>query len=162
MVDPATGRFEASWQAEGETDVLEEVETDGAEAAIEWGRARAEFVYIRLGNRGDTYFYAGAIPPQDEDDEPIPAWPPLGPPPGGWWAPPVRPTLEEAEAVAAAVAAGRQSPKEAARWAFDRIEATIEPAHEPEDPVLSVLFSLTSGWIQINDEIRPATPDAGR
>ena len=81
MIDPATGRFWASWQDEAEG-TIEDIEVDGAEAAIEWGRERSETVYIRLGHRGDTYFSAGVVDAED-DDGPMPVWPPPGPPPGG-------------------------------------------------------------------------------
>src|SRR5262245_17817886 len=84
MIEPATGRFWASWQDEDERAALEDVELAGADAAIAWGRERSDTVLIRLGNRGDTYFSAGSR--QAEDDEgPLPSWPPLAPPPGGWW-----------------------------------------------------------------------------
>ena len=36
MINPATARFWASWQDEAEPQALEDVELDGAEAAIEW------------------------------------------------------------------------------------------------------------------------------
>jgi hypothetical protein len=63
MIDPSTGRFGASWQYEDEPAELEGVELVGAEAAIRWGRERANTVLIRLGNRGDTYFSAGSVGP---------------------------------------------------------------------------------------------------
>ena len=42
MVHPASTRFWASWQDEGETQPLDDIEIDGAEAAIAWGRERSE------------------------------------------------------------------------------------------------------------------------
>jgi hypothetical protein len=57
MVDPETSLFYASWQ---DNRVLEdEDDIRGAEAAIEWGRERSDYVIIRLGHRGDTFFSAG-------------------------------------------------------------------------------------------------------
>jgi hypothetical protein len=82
MIDPATARFRASWQDEDESAELEDIEVVGAEAAIRWGGERSNTVLIRLGNRGDTYFSAGSLLAED-DDGPLPAWPPSGPPPGG-------------------------------------------------------------------------------
>jgi hypothetical protein len=86
MVDPETSTFWASWQ--NDERALEDVDIVGAENAIAWGRERADVVMIRLGHRGDTYFSAGAVyDPDDSDEPPHPAWPPLGPPPGGWYTP---------------------------------------------------------------------------
>jgi hypothetical protein len=129
MLDPATARFQASWQAEEEPMYLclEDVELDGAEAAIEWGRARSDKVWIRLGHRGDTYFSAGTTQqPDDVDDEPMPVWPPTGPPPGGWWEPPTVPTMDEIDRVGADVASNRLSVEEAVTWALDRLTPAIE------------------------------------
>jgi len=67
MIDPSTARFSASWQDEDGPATLEDIELDGAEAAIAWGRERSETVLIRLGNRGDTYFSAGVAPAEDDD-----------------------------------------------------------------------------------------------
>jgi len=125
MINPATARFWASWQDEAESRALEDVELDGAEAAIEWGRARSRIVWIRLGHRGDTYFSAGTTHP-DDDEEPTPVWPPAGPPPGGWWEPPTVPTLREIERVAAEVASEMRSAEDAAHWAMDRLRPVIE------------------------------------
>ena len=87
MIDPENARFWASWQDEDADGLVEDAELDGAEAAIAWGRARSKFVFIRLGNRGDTYFSASEEDVASDDGEPIPSWPPTGPPPGGWWDP---------------------------------------------------------------------------
>jgi hypothetical protein len=125
MINPTTARFRASWQDEAEPQALERVELDGAEAAIEWGRDRSHIVWIRLGNRGDTYFSAGATHPED-DEGPVPVWPPAGPPPGGWWEPPTVPTLPEIERVAAEVASEMRSAEDAAHWATDRLRPVIE------------------------------------
>jgi hypothetical protein len=84
MIHPELGRFWASWQ--DDDGVIEDVEIDGAEAAVAWGRERSDFVPIRLGHRGDTYFSAGEKHLED-DDGPLPRWPPAGPPPEGWWEP---------------------------------------------------------------------------
>ena len=56
MVDPETSRFWVSWQIhdaeKGEGGVLEDAEIVGADAAIAWGRERADEVFIRLGDTG--------------------------------------------------------------------------------------------------------------
>jgi hypothetical protein len=87
MVDPETSRFWVSWQIhdaeKGEGGVLEDAEIVGADAAIAWGRERADEVFIRLGDTGDTDFSAGAV----AGDDPIPRWPPSGPPSDGWFHP---------------------------------------------------------------------------
>lgn len=131
MIDPAAGRFWASWQEEGEPASLEDVELVGAEAAIAWGRERSETVLIRLGNRGDTYFSAGLAPAED-DDGPLPIWSPAWPPPGGWWEPPTCPTLGEIERVAAELASGTRSADDAARWAMDRLRPALEESAPDE------------------------------
>lgn len=125
MIDPDTGLFWASWQDESEPAALEDVELVGAEAAIAWDRERSEIVYIRLGHRGDTYFFAGSGVQPESDDEPVPVWPPTGAPPGGWWEPPTVPSLAEIEGVAAEVEAGTRSAKDAALWALDRMHPAM-------------------------------------
>lgn len=125
MIDPATGRFWASWQDEGEPASLADIELDGAEAAIEWGRERSERGLIRLGNRGDTYFSAGSLLARG-DEGPLPVWPPRAVPPGGWWEPPRVPTLEEIERVFAEVTAATRTVEDAVRWAMDRLGRAIE------------------------------------
>src|SRR5687767_6132272 len=81
MIDPALASFHVSWQDEGEAGALEDDEVFGADDAIAWGRERSPVVWIRLGNRGDTYFSAGDEHPADDDpDEFVPHWPPDGPP----------------------------------------------------------------------------------
>lgn len=87
MIDPASAKFWASWQDEDADGPLDDVDLDGAGAAIAWGRERSSVVLIRLGNRGDTYFSAGEEHVEDDEDDPMPQWPPEGPPPGGWWDP---------------------------------------------------------------------------
>lgn len=156
MVDPTTSRFHASWQDEDASEAIEDVELDGAVAAIKWGLARSEFVFIRLGNRGDTYFCAGAEPDYPEEDpEPMPRWPPLGPPDAGWWVPPVLPTLDEARGVAADVEAGRRSAQDAAGWAYDRFLLVLQSIDDPNgDPLVAVMQKLTQGWIQVGTEVR--------
>jgi hypothetical protein len=164
MVDPATSRFYASWQDEdGSEAMIEDIELDGAEAAIGWGLARSEFVFIRLGNRGDTYFCAGVEPDYpEEDEEPMAMWPPTGPPDGGWWVPPVIPTLDEARGVAADVEAGRRTAQDAAGWAYDRLFLVLDSVDDPNgDPLVAEMVKLTRDWVQIGDEVRrgsfPAT-----
>jgi hypothetical protein len=143
MIDPQTGLFVASWQGDGveEDGVLEEIELVGAEAAVLWGRARAETVTIGLGHRHDTFFSAGDSPVED-DDGPIPAWPPAGPPDGGWWQPPPRPTLAEVEQVTAEVDAGTLSVVEAAQWALARLDPAIE--EEAAEGVIEALARLAA------------------
>ena len=127
MIDPATARFWATWwEDEDDGDRLEHVELDGAEAAIRWGRDRASIVLIRLGSHVDTYFSAGEVF-ADDDDGPMVTWPPSGPPPGGWWEPIRAPTLAEIEEVSAEVDSGKRLPKDAAKWAMERLTAA---AHE--------------------------------
>jgi hypothetical protein len=140
LIDPATGLFWASWQDEGESAALEDVELVGADVAIAWGRERSESVWIRLGNRGDTYFFAGSGMQPESDDEPIPDWPPAGPPPGGWWEPPTCPTLPEVERVAAEVTSGIRSAKDAALWAWDRMYPSITEG--APSPIVEALHRL--------------------
>jgi hypothetical protein len=94
MVNPETAVFRAHVEEEvgGRSSPGEETKVTGAEAAIAWGRERASVVWIRLGNRGDTYFSAGQEhPADDEPEEFVRHWPPEGPPTGGWWKPPPSP-----------------------------------------------------------------------
>lgn len=151
MIDPETGRFWASWQDDDAEGVVEDIELDGAEAAIAWGRERSETVYIRLGHRGDTYFSAGAVHAEDDEGR-LPLWPPAGPPPGGWWTPPVPPTLADVQAVAAEVARGERSAESAAAWALDRMGPTIEAGGD--QAILALLGELSSGWMSINGKLR--------
>jgi hypothetical protein len=78
MVDPTTSWFWVSWQ---DDEPIENEDVLGAEAAIAWGRERADRVAIRLGHTADTYFSAGIRPTGD------PQWPPLRVPPEGWFTP---------------------------------------------------------------------------
>jgi hypothetical protein len=116
MANPATSRFWVSWQDDAHRDgSLEDDVVEGAEAAIEWGRVRSDVVWIRLGNRGDTYFSAGVRHPADPepDSDYVPHWPPAGPPPGGWWEPPPKPDRSEIRAIRERVAAGEMGTAEA-------------------------------------------------
>jgi hypothetical protein len=81
LTDPVATLFWASWQHEDEG-VLGNTDIRGAEAAIAWGRQRANVVLIRLGSSEDTYFSAG-----DEHRKGMPSWPPPVPA-DGWWIPP--------------------------------------------------------------------------
>jgi hypothetical protein len=93
MVDPESSVFSASWQwhddAISEGGVIEDVDLVGAQHAVDWARHRAERVLIRLGQTGDAVFSASADPSEDLDDDgnPLPRWPPEGPPAVGWWSP---------------------------------------------------------------------------
>lgn len=82
MVSPAS-RFEAHVESYKDDHWEDGGTFEGAEAAIEWGRARAPIVMIRLGGRGDTYFSAGDLHAEDEDGSTFPLWPPEVPA-GGW------------------------------------------------------------------------------
>lgn len=84
MVDPVSALFWVSWQ--GDDRVIEDGDIRGADAAIEWGRERSDYVFIRLGHTGDTYFSAGAKHPAPPD-ETLRIWPPDGPPPDEWFTP---------------------------------------------------------------------------
>jgi len=44
--------------------------------AIAWGRTRAPIVLVRIGN---THYSAGDVHAEDDEDEPLPLWPPDGP-----------------------------------------------------------------------------------
>src|SRR5512133_3332565 len=81
MVDPATARFWVSWQDDDLDDAIEKDDILGAESAVAWGRERTDVVLIRLGHRSDTYYSAGAVHEEPEDEEErLPIWPPAGPP----------------------------------------------------------------------------------
>lgn len=88
MVSPAA-RFYGHWEAEdadGITELGPQGESDwwdGAEAAIEWGRARAPMVVVRLGNSPETCFTAGEVDAVDADGS-MKKWPPEEPE-AGWW-----------------------------------------------------------------------------
>ena len=158
MIDPATGLFWASWQDEGESATLEDVEFVGAEAAIAWGRERSEVVWIRLGHRGDTYFFAGGVAQPESDDEPVPDWPPDGPPSGGWWEPPTCPTLPEVERIASEVASGTRSAEDAASWAWDRMDPTI--TERAPSSVVDALHRLIEAGGEIGLKLVSATRNA--
>ena len=68
MIDPETGLFWASWQHDGDgvpnPGVLENIELVGADAAVGWGRARAETVIIRLGHRHHDFFRPATCRPR--------------------------------------------------------------------------------------------------
>ena len=140
MIDPETAVFWASWQHDGDgvpnPGVLEDIELVGADAAVGWGRARAETVIIRLGHRHHDFFSAGDSPAEGEDG-PLPTWPPASPPEPGWWKLPPRPTLAEVGRVEAEVAAGTTSVGEAARWALARLDPAIT-----EEAPKDVMFAL--------------------
>ena len=133
LVDPETGLFWASWQDPDRA--LEDIELVGADAAILWGRARAETVIIRLGHRHDDFFSAGDSSAAGENGS-LPTWPPSTPQ-AGWWTPPRRPSSAEVEQVEAAVAAGKLSVDEAARWAQARLDPAISEA-APENVTIAL------------------------
>jgi hypothetical protein len=153
MIDPATGRFWASWQDEDAGSELENADFAGAEPAIAWGRERSDRVYIRLGHTEETYFSAGAVHPPGASS--WPPWPPPAPPPDGWWVPPTVPTLAEAQAVAVEAARGERSAQDAATWAWERTRPALQADTEQE--VMAVLLELTSGWFYENGQARPVS-----
>lgn len=165
MVNPATGRFWCSWQDEGLGRSIEDVDVDGAEAAVEWGRERSETVLIRLGHGGDTYFSAGTARARDDDD-PLPLWPPQAPPSDGWWEPPKVPSLQEIEQVASEAASGTRPLEDAATWAMDRMRPALE--HDAPAAIRDGLFRLvdlvpfaTPRMGVVEPEIRPTSSDDG-
>ena len=95
MVDPARSPFHVhreDWDAEAERgELLEDGSTiAGAEAAIEWGRARCDRVLIRLTHTHEGHYSAGVERLSNEregGDVAFPEWPPSQPPPEGWWTP---------------------------------------------------------------------------
>ena len=71
--DPATPGFYGHWELIDPPTFLERGPGwASAEAAIDWGRSRADIVLIRIGLPG-TYYSAG-----DRRDESLPEWPPIG------------------------------------------------------------------------------------
>jgi hypothetical protein len=94
-VDPVTTTFAASWQyvrdeapEDAGVELLGQEEIVGADAAIAWGRERAQIVLIRLSHSAGSYFSAGEVTHSGSlDAGSIPAWPPTGPPPQGWFTP---------------------------------------------------------------------------
>jgi len=144
MIDPETARFWVSWQTE--TGPLEDDEVVGAEAAIAWGRQRADAVLIRLGHTSGTYFSAGAVPAEDPE-RPIPLWPPAEAPAKGWWTPPSVPTLVEVEEVAAEVDDGSRAAVDAANWASDRMRVALEQGapEEIREALLAIIGRGPSG-----------------
>lgn len=149
MIDPDVGRFEASWQLDDKGEV-ENIELDGAEAAIAWGRKRSDIVLIRLAHSGDCFFSAG-VRNAGDDDDPLPEWPP-SPPREGWWTPPDPPTLAEVRAVVADVARGSRSAEEAAAWAYERYPVGAKRDEE----ILAALIPLMAGWASHGGRIEPA------
>jgi hypothetical protein len=51
---------------------------DSVDDAIAWGRERAPIVLVRIGN---THYSAGALHAEDDEDNPLPLWPPETVPP---------------------------------------------------------------------------------
>lgn len=92
MIDPDTGLFGASWYIDDDGPAVEHTRLVGAEAAIAWGRERADVVLIRLGaHEPGGYLSAGAIPGRldENEDAPLPDWLPAPDRPAeGWYSPP--------------------------------------------------------------------------
>ena len=151
MIEPGVARFNATWQDDDAEGLVEGVEIDGADAAVAWGRERADMVYIRLGHSDGTFFSAGSVhPPED-----WPHWPPSAPPSECWWIVPDPPTLAEVRTVANAVASGECSVEDAVKWASDRTRPTFEALDDGGDVrVLEALLELTDGWDIIHGEVR--------
>jgi hypothetical protein len=92
MVDPETTLFNVSWEnwdeIREEGELISAAMIRGADAAIAWGRERADVILIRLGHTRGTYYSAGSVEPKPaERDATIPTWPPAGPPSVGWFRP---------------------------------------------------------------------------
>lgn len=63
-------------------DYYEEARPEGGwwgsvDDAIAWGRSRAPIVLVRIAN---TSYSAGDVHAEDDEDEPLPLWPPEAPP----------------------------------------------------------------------------------
>jgi len=110
LVDPEMSAFYVSWQ-ESDTDtrrgeLLEDAGViTGAETAIAWGRERSDRVLIRLSHSDQGQFSAGRVQLTESKGggREFPAWPPISPPPDGWWTP-----SDEAAAWEEAVASARR------------------------------------------------------
>jgi hypothetical protein len=77
----------SDWGAEAdEAEFLDDPEdVMSAEDAIGWGRVRATTILIRLAHSRESYYSAGDVPGSiDEDQTPLPVWPPATPA-EGWW-----------------------------------------------------------------------------
>ena len=46
---------------------------DSVDDAIAWGRSRAPIVLVRIAN---THYSAGSVRAEDDEDQPLPQWPP--------------------------------------------------------------------------------------
>ena len=87
---------EAEWSATtgGTAEIDEDATFDTVDAAIAWGRERAEIVLVKLGGDVDAVYSAGRRAARwstvDENSWPFPPWPPkswpdyAGPPEPGW------------------------------------------------------------------------------
>src|SRR5690349_276196 len=76
------GRWVAHAESYRDDEYHEEAQADGEwwdrlEDVIAWGRSRAPIVLVRIAN---THYSAGAVHAEDEDDDPLPLWPPETPP----------------------------------------------------------------------------------
>lgn len=95
MVEPARSPFSVhseDWDGDAGRGELLELggAIVGAEAAIEWGRARCDRVLIRLTHSHDGQYSAGAEPLTDEragHGDPLPTWPPKETGREPWWTP---------------------------------------------------------------------------
>lgn len=149
VADPEQAEFTASLD---DTDDIargpaeEVIRFIGAEAAIAWGRERAEIVLIALDSHWDTQtsFSAGIKPWYLEGihDAPLPSWPGsanVEPPPEGWHVPPDADTMGQLEA--------------AVRKRLAEEPAVYEPYRRPPDdpifqaePPASTRLSATFKW----------------
>jgi hypothetical protein len=120
LVDPEAAELWVSWQ---DDDPLQDEVVHGASAAVAWGRERSDVVMIRLGHHEGSYLSAGDRHPADEEG--VPHWPPVEPPPEGWWMPPPIPTLEDVAAVVEQVERGDLDAAEAAAWAHEREQVFV-------------------------------------
>jgi hypothetical protein len=68
------GAFSAHWESPDGKQFREGPQGVSAQEAIEWGRERADVVYIRPGD-SDVYYSAGLRHPDSGEDDETPIWP---------------------------------------------------------------------------------------
>lgn len=78
-VSPAVGTagYWVVWEDERTGGHGESPEYDTIGEAVEWARARADLVFVRLGAKSPRFFSAGSrYDPGDDPQHPLPVWPP--------------------------------------------------------------------------------------
>jgi hypothetical protein len=152
VVDPDTAHFYAVWRDETERRIGE-APFRGVEPALDWGRERADVVWIALGNDLETLYSAGAT-----HTESLQRWPPTGRPAAEWWPQPELPTLEEVAGVAADAREGRVPHEQAAAWVSDRtVEAGTRGLDDPRFLALAELADELHRRQPVSDE-EPLAP----